>query len=107
MASLDWAGKPKALPRYAVVLPPSGADDTYDTVNGEFSLVGQSYSLGNSRQKSKPSFLRHLTVLQRHWWKITAFVLFIVGLTGYLSNKLQPMYESTVLIDADRQATSG
>jgi succinoglycan biosynthesis transport protein ExoP len=102
--ALGWAGNSKTLPRYAVVLPPAGAGDTIDD---EFSVVGQSYPLSNSQPEPKPSFLRHRAVLTRHWWKIAAFVLFVVGLTAHLSNKLQPMYESTAVIDADRQATSG
>jgi succinoglycan biosynthesis transport protein ExoP len=104
MAQVDPAGRPKGLPRYAVMLPPAGADDMTD---GEFSVVGQTYSPGGSRQESKPSFLRHLKVLQRHWLKIAVFVVLVTGLTAYLSNKVQPMYESTALIDADRQASSG
>jgi polysaccharide biosynthesis transport protein len=97
-------GKRNIFPQYAVVLPSPAADND---ASDNLGLMGNSHPLNSPRREHKPSFLRQITILRRHWWKIAAFVLLAIALTGYLSERMQPMYESTALIDADKQATSG
>jgi capsular exopolysaccharide synthesis family protein len=46
----------------------------------------------------------YLWILRRHLWKIVAFVAACVLATAVVSARLQPIYESTVTIDIDRQA---
>src|SRR5271157_5939869 len=48
----------------------------------------------------------YLWVLQRHRWKIVAFVATCVLATAVVSARLQPIYESTATVDVDRQAPS-
>jgi succinoglycan biosynthesis transport protein ExoP len=55
----------------------------------------------------QPSFLSRMAILGRHWWKIASFVVLAVVVTAVVSRRLGPMYESTALIDADRQAYAG
>ncbi len=45
----------------------------------------------------------YLWILRRHLWKIVAFVAACVLATAIVSARLQPIYESTVTIDIDRQ----
>src|SRR5262245_59306389 len=89
MATLDW-GKPQDVSRYVV----------------DWAAVGPVAPVGSS-PKPKPSILSHLSVIRRHWWKIGLFVVAAVVSTALISRRIQPMYESTALIDADRQASSG
>jgi len=56
---------------------------------------------------AQPPFLSRLLILRRHWWKIALFVVMAVAVTAAVTRKLVPMYESTALIDADRQAYAG
>ncbi|MBK9169829.1 MAG: polysaccharide biosynthesis tyrosine autokinase [Bryobacterales bacterium] len=46
-------------------------------------------------------------ILKRHRWKILSFVLAGVLATFLVSSRLQPVYESTVTIDIDRQMPTG
>jgi capsular exopolysaccharide synthesis family protein len=46
----------------------------------------------------------YLWILRRHLWKIVAFVAACVLATAIVSARLQPIYESTAMIDIDRQA---
>jgi capsular exopolysaccharide synthesis family protein len=48
----------------------------------------------------------YLWILQRHRWKILAFVAGCVLTTAVVSSRLQPIYESTATVDVDRQAPS-
>jgi capsular exopolysaccharide synthesis family protein len=48
----------------------------------------------------------YLWVLRRHFWKMVAFVATCVLATGIVSARLQPIYESTAIVDVDRQAPS-
>jgi len=89
MATLD-RHNPQELSRYVV----------------DWSAMSQTTQAGGPL-KQKPSLLSHLSVLGRHWWKIGLFVTLVVATTAAISRRIQPMYESTALIDADRQASSG
>lgn len=48
----------------------------------------------------------YLWILRRHRWKIVAFVSTCVLVTAVVSARLQPIYESTAIVDVDRQAPS-
>ena len=48
----------------------------------------------------------YLWILRRHLWKIVGFVAFCVVVTYLISSRLTPIYESTAVVDVDRQAPS-
>lgn len=48
----------------------------------------------------------YLWVLRRHFWKILVFVLTCLAVTFVISSRLVPIYESTAVVDVDRQAPS-
>src|ERR1700728_5016680 len=50
-----------------------------------------------------PSLSQYLWVVKRHRWKLLAFVVFSVIATVIVSKRLTPLYESTAVIDIDRQ----
>lgn len=49
----------------------------------------------------------YLWILRRHLWKILLFVVTCVAATYVTSRRLTPIYESSSIIDVDRQAPSG
>jgi len=54
-----------------------------------------------------PPFTHHLWVLRRNRWKILAFVAACELATLIVSSRVTPIYESTAVIDIDRQAPAG
>jgi succinoglycan biosynthesis transport protein ExoP len=50
-----------------------------------------------------PSLSQYLWVVKRHRWKLLGFVVFSVIATVIVSKRLTPLYESTAVIDIDRQ----
>src|SRR5271168_577123 len=52
---------------------------------------------------SGPSLSQYLWVVKRHRWKLFGFVVFSVIATVIVSKRLTPLYESTAVIDIDRQ----
>lgn len=54
-----------------------------------------------------PPFAHHLWVLRRHRWKILAFITACELATLIVSSRVTPIYESTAVIDIDRQAPVG
>jgi succinoglycan biosynthesis transport protein ExoP len=50
-----------------------------------------------------PSLSQYLWVVKRHRWKLLGFVVFAVIATVIVSKRLIPLYESTAVIDIDRQ----
>jgi len=50
-----------------------------------------------------PSLSQYLWVVKRHRWSLLAFVIFSVLATVIISKRLTPLYESTAVIDIDRQ----
>ena len=52
-------------------------------------------------------FTHHLWVLRRHRWKIAAFVAACEFATLIVSSRVTPIYESTAVIDIDRQEPAG
>src|SRR6202789_4684766 len=50
-----------------------------------------------------PSLSQYLWVVKRHRWKLVGFVVFSVIDTVIVSKRLTPLYESTAVIDIDRQ----
>ena len=50
-----------------------------------------------------PSLSQYLWVVKRHRWKLVAFIVFSVIATVIVSKRLTPLYESTAVIDIDRQ----
>ena len=57
----------------------------------------------NGGQLSGPSLSQYLWVVKRHRWKLLGFVIFSVIATIIVSKRLTPLYESTAVIDIDRQ----
>jgi succinoglycan biosynthesis transport protein ExoP len=49
----------------------------------------------------------YLWILRRHKWKILTFVAVCVIATVVISSRLTPIYESTAIIDVDRQMPAG
>jgi capsular exopolysaccharide synthesis family protein len=49
----------------------------------------------------------YLWILNRHRWKIIAFIAVCVLITAIVSARLQPIYESTATIDVDLRAPTG
>jgi succinoglycan biosynthesis transport protein ExoP len=49
------------------------------------------------------SLSQYLWVVRRHLWKLVGFVVFSVLATVIVSKRLTPLYESTAIIDIDRQ----
>jgi capsular exopolysaccharide synthesis family protein len=54
-----------------------------------------------------PPFAHHLWVLRRHRWKILAFIAACELSTLVISSRVTPIYESTAVVDIDRQAPAG
>src|SRR5271156_3063780 len=50
-----------------------------------------------------PSLSQYLWVVKRYRWMLVAFVVFSVIATAIVSKRLTPLYESTAVIDIDRQ----
>ncbi|MEA2258276.1 MAG: polysaccharide biosynthesis transport protein, partial [Acidobacteriaceae bacterium] len=57
----------------------------------------------NGAQLNGPSLSQYLWVVKRHRWKLLGFVIFSVIATIIVSKRLTPLYESTAVIDIDRQ----
>ena len=49
----------------------------------------------------------YLWILRRHRWRMLGFVMVVVAATYFVSQRLTPIYESTVTIDIDRQTPQG
>src|SRR5579864_2971350 len=58
-------------------------------------------------EDAAPPFAHNLWVLKRHRWKILAFIAACELATLVVSSRVTPIYESTAVIDIDRQAPSG
>ena len=54
-----------------------------------------------------PPFAHHLWVLRRHGWKILVFIAACELATLIVSSRVTPIYESTAVVDIDRQAPVG
>jgi len=48
----------------------------------------------------------YLWILRRHWWRMLLFVTCAVASTLVISKRMVPIYESTAMIDIDRQMPS-
>ena len=57
-------------------------------------------------EQSAVPLAHYLWILRRHRWRILGFVLGSVGATIIVSARLTPVYESTVIVDVDRQMPS-
>ena len=60
-------------------------------------------SLEREAALNGPSLSQYLWVVKRYRWKLVAFVIFSVLATVIVSKRLTPLYESTAVIDIDRQ----
>jgi succinoglycan biosynthesis transport protein ExoP len=58
-------------------------------------------------EEAAPPFAHHLWVLRRRGWKILAFVTACELAALIVSARMTPVYESTAVVDIDRQAPSG
>jgi polysaccharide biosynthesis transport protein len=63
-------------------------------------------SAGNQGIANGPSLAQYLWIVKRHRWKLVAFVVFSVIATVIVSKRLTPLFESTAVIDIDRQTPS-
>lgn len=75
------------------------------------SMPGLAYYTSPPQPEFEPQIqavpLSHyLWILRRHRWKILAFVAVSVLATAVVSSRLEPVYESTAIVDIDRQAPS-
>src|SRR6202167_818360 len=52
---------------------------------------------------NSPSLSQYLWIVKRHRWELLGFVIFSVIATVIVSKRLTPLYESTAVIDIDRQ----
>src|ERR1051325_4393159 len=48
----------------------------------------------------------YLWLLRQHWWKVLGFVILSVAAAVIISSRLTPIYESTAIVDIDRQVPS-
>ncbi len=77
------------------------------------SVAAQAYYLANPQipelENDSPSvpLSHYLWILRRHLWKILLFVITCVAATFVISKRLTPIYESSSIIDVDRQAPAG
>ncbi len=62
---------------------------------------------GNHPSTAELPVTHHLWVLRRHRWKIAGFIAACEIATLIVSSRVTPIYESTAVIDIDRQAPSG
>jgi capsular exopolysaccharide synthesis family protein len=62
---------------------------------------------GASLPRYQHSFASRLPILRRRWRQIALFVVLASAAAAVWSQHMVPMYESTALIDADRQASAG
>src|SRR6201999_85910 len=60
-------------------------------------------ALESGAQLNGPSLSQYLWVVKRHRWKLAGFVILSVLATVIVSKRLTPLYESTAVIDIDRQ----
>jgi succinoglycan biosynthesis transport protein ExoP len=56
--------------------------------------------------RSPVPLAHYLWILRRHRWKILGFIIGCVAATIIISARLTPVYESTVIVDIDRQMPS-
>jgi succinoglycan biosynthesis transport protein ExoP len=61
---------------------------------------------GASAEQSTVPLSHYLWILRRHRWKILGFVLGSIAATVIISARLTPIYESTAIVDVDRQMPS-
>jgi polysaccharide biosynthesis transport protein len=61
----------------------------------------------NEPEQRRIPLSHYLWLLRRHLWKIAAFVALAVLTTCIISSRLTPIYESTAIIDIDRQLPTG
>ncbi|MGC2401962.1 MAG: polysaccharide biosynthesis tyrosine autokinase [Acidobacteriaceae bacterium] len=76
-------------------------------VNGDERRLNSSHAVlpavARDAPDSGPSLSQYLWVIKRHRWHLLAFVIFSVVATVIISKRLTPLYESTAVIDIDRQ----
>src|SRR6202012_5123036 len=60
-------------------------------------------SLERDSPLNGPTLSQYLWIVKRHRWKLLGFIVFSVIATVIVSKRLTPLYESTAVIDIDRQ----
>jgi polysaccharide biosynthesis transport protein len=86
---------------------PAPAEETGRTLPVPFEIYRASG--GGPEMETAPASVplsHYLWLLRRHWWKILAFVALAVAATAIVSSRLIPIYESTAIVDIDRQMPS-
>ncbi len=87
-----------------IAIPPERADENADGFGTRpFSPRMFLPAPENGPQLNGPSLSQYLWVVKRHRWKLLGFVIFSVIATVIVSKRLTPLYESTAVIDIDRQ----
>src|SRR5947209_4859325 len=70
-------------------------------------LAAWQSTLEPAAEDSTPPVAHHLWVLRRQRWKILSFIFACELATLIVSSRVTPIFESTAVIDIDRQAPSG
>jgi polysaccharide biosynthesis transport protein len=63
--------------------------------------------VGSAEARSATPLSHYLWILRRQRWKILAFVLICMILTGAVTQRLTPVFEATATVDIDRQTPQG
>jgi capsular exopolysaccharide synthesis family protein len=94
---------PTDIPRVGPLYPPAPA--------GPVITLGPMHAGGGGAaddpSQNGISLSRYLWILNRHRWRILAFVLVCLVATLAVSLRLSPVYESTATVDIDRQSAPG
>ncbi len=75
------------------------------TANGYYAQATQTQLEVEQIQKSLP-LSHYVWLLRRNLWKMAAFVALCMTISYIVSVRLTPIYESTAVVDVDRQAPS-
>ena len=75
------------------------------TTSGYYGQVPQGQVEVEPVEKALP-LSHYVWLLRRNLWKMTAFIALCITITYIVSARLTPIYESTAVVDVDRQAPS-
>ncbi len=70
-------------------------------------VPSHAYITEEQHKRHRNSLPRFLSAIRRHFWKILSFIVACAMLTFIVSKRLTPVYESTAIIDVDRQNPEG
>lgn len=89
----------------------------YEKTEKELTLAGETYRLTPyvstpaapelEGEETGVPLSHYMWVFKRHRWKILSFVAVSVLATAAISSRITPIFESTAVVDIDRQSPSG